>query len=161
MTEKLSQVTIPADMVVDNFRSNAYNRINAKIRAIYTVPVASSDATDMAILKDIEANLAAGRLLLAVATLHEMENVSEYGKLLIEQGEKELKELAEEIVVLSSGAARDADDSDEAVDPPQILGQSPDEEATFARPMSGVENDMIEGKVDAEAYNELEDNRTI
>lgn len=161
VSEKLANIKISSDIVIDNFRKSAYNRINARLRKLYVVPVVSTDDIDIAILKSIEANITAGRILIAVATLHEVENVSEYGKLLIQQGESELKDLTEEIIVLSTSAERDADDSDEAVNPPLILGSSADEYSTFDRPMSGIENDAIEGKVDAEEYSELYDIKTL
>ena len=161
ITEKFSNVTLPQTIVVANYRNAAYNRINARLRRIYIVPIVSTDAIDQAILQSIEANIAAGRVLLAVATLHEVENVHEYGKLLISQGEKELKELEEETVVLSSGAARDTDDSDEGIESARILGGAADDYPTFDRPMSGIENDALEGKVDSEKYNELEDTKTV
>jgi hypothetical protein len=161
VSEKFANITIPPDIIVYNFRLDAYNRINAKLRKIYVVPIVSTDATDIGILKSIESNLASGNILLAVATLHEVENVHEYGKLLIAKAEKELDELVNEEMVLSSGVTRDADDSDEVIDPPILQGGAADDYSTFDRPMSGIANDAIEGKVDAEAYNELEDTKTI
>lgn len=161
VSEKLSNVTIPADMVIYNFRLASYNRINAKIRKLYSIPVNSSDGTDMAILKSIESCLAAGRLLIAIATLHQMDNVSEYGKTLIKQGEDELKELEDEDIVLSESSTRATDTADDVIDPPVISGGASDNYPTFDRPMSGIENDAIEGKVDSEEYNSLTDNKTI
>lgn len=161
VSENLSNITMPADMVIDNFRVEAYNHINARLRKIYIVPVVSADATDVAVLKSIEAKRAAGRILIAVTTLHEVENVSEYGKVLITEAKNELKELEQEMVVLSSEAVRDTDDSDEAIDSPTITGNAADDYATFDRPMSGIENDAIDGKIDSEKYNSLEDNKTI
>jgi hypothetical protein len=146
--------------VIANYRTRAYNRINARLRKVYVIPIVSTDATDIGFLQNIEANLAAGNILLAVATLNEAENLHEYGKSLIDKAEKELDELSEEEIVLSSLAIRDTDDSDEAVDPPAILGGASDEYATFERPMSGIENDALEGKVDSEKYSELEDTKT-
>ena len=161
VSEKLANVKISSDIVIANFRTASYNRINARLRKLYTVPVVSTDAIDVAILKSIEAYLTAGRVLVAVSTLHEMENVSEYGKILIRQGEDELKDLTTEVVVLSSGAERNTDDSDDAIDPPRLLGNAPDSYATFDRPMSGTANDAVEGVVDSENYNSLEDNKTV
>lgn len=161
VSENLANVTMPSDLVIENFRTEAYNHINARLRNIYVVPVVSDDATDQAILQSIEAKRAAGRMLLAVATLHEVENVSEYGKLLVAEANKEIDELKKEEVVLSSSATRDTDDSDEAIDVPIIQGGAADDYSTFDRPMSGIENDAVEGKVDAEKYDELEDVKTV
>ena len=161
VSENLSYITVPSGIVVDSFRVEAYNHINSRIRKIYTVPVDSADITDIAILKSIESKRSAGRILLAVATVHEVENVSEYGKLLINEAKNEIKDLEDEKVVLSIDAERDTDDSDEVIDPPIITGSAADDYPTFDRPMSGIENDAIEGKVDSEKYNELEDNKRI
>lgn len=161
VSEKLSNVTIPTDMQIESFRTAAYNRINAKLRRLYVVPIATTDVTDLGVLESIEANIAAGRLLMAVATLHEIESVSEYAKTLIAQGNSELNELLDEKVVLSEEAERATTTADDAIDPPRILGGASDDYATFDRPMSGIENDAIEGKVDSEKYNSLEDNLTL
>jgi len=161
VNENLSNITIPSGLVVDNFRVEAYNHINSKIRKLYVIPVESDDDTDNAILKSIESKRSAGRLLMAVATIHEVEDISEYAKTLLIEAKNEIKEIIDEIIVFSSSAERDTDDSDEAIDPPEILGQTPDKYGTFDRPMSGVENDAIEGSVDAEKYNSLEDNKAI
>jgi hypothetical protein len=161
ISDKLSSVTLPTTLVIENYRKDAYNRINAKLRRIYIVPISSSDTTDQGVLCSIESNLSAGNILLAVATLHEVENVHEYGKLLIAKAESELKELTDEIVVLSLKAERDADDSDDVIDPPILKGNASDDYATFDRPMSGIENDAIEGVIDSKKYNSLEDNKTI
>lgn len=161
VSENLSNVTLPADLVVDNFRKEAYNHINARLRSIYVVPIDSTDEIDQAILQSIEAKRAAGRILIAVATLHEMENISEYGKALMLEARIELDNLKKESVVLSLSAERDTDDSDEIIDGPRITGQAPDKEQTFGRPFSGIENDNVEGKVDSEKYNSLEDNKVL
>jgi len=161
ISEKLAQVTISSDIVIADFRTDSFNIINAKLRKLYIVPITSKDITDVGILKSIESSLSAGNILLAVAILHEVENTHEYGKILINRANRMLTELINEKVVLSKEAIRDTDDSDEVIDPPIIDGSSSDKYATFDRPMSGIENDAIEGKVDATKYNSLEDTKTI
>jgi len=161
VSENLSNVTMPVDMVIDNFRVEAYNHINAGLRSLYTVPVTSTDAIDVSILRSVEAKRTAGRILMAVATIHEVENVSEYAKELLSEAKIELDALRNEEITLSSEAERDTDDSDEVIDPPRILGQAPDAEQTFGRPMSGIENDAIEGVVDSKPYNSQEDNKSV
>ena len=161
VNELLSGVNLPSGVVVDNFRVEAYNNINASLRKIYIVPIESTDTTDVAILKSIESKRSAGRVLMAVATLHEMENLSEYGQFLLEESEKELDKLRKEDLILSIEATRDTDDSDEVIDPPVLSGNAPDEYSTFGRPMSGIENDAIDGVIDSEEYNSLEDNKTL
>lgn len=159
VSDNLANITLPADLVIANYRSRAYNRINARLRKIYVVPIVSIDVVDIGILENIEANLSAGNILLAVAALNEAENIHEYGSTLIKQAEKELDELNNEKIVLSSLVIRNTDYSDDAVDPPSILGNVSDESATFDRPMSGIENDAIEGKINSEKYNSLEDTK--
>ena len=100
VSENLSYITVPSGIVVDSFRVEAYNHINSRIRKIYTVPVDSADITDIAILKSIESKRSAGRILLAVATVHEVENVSEYGKLLINEAKNEIKDLEAILIAL-------------------------------------------------------------
>ena len=161
VSRKLAQVTISSNIIISDFRIEAYNLINAKIRNLYIVPVESTDDTDKGILKSIESSLTAGNILLAVATLHEVDNVHEYGKILINRANQSIRDLVSQKIVLSKNAARDTDDSDEIIDPPIIEGEAPDSYATFDRPMSGIENDAIEGKVDSKKYNSLEDTKTI
>jgi hypothetical protein len=158
---KFSHLTIPSGILVGNFREAAYNRVNAKLRKIYEVPITSIDITDQAVLKEIESNIAAGKIIMSVSTSDELTDIHQYGESLVKEGEFNIKELLKEDMVLSSLATRDADDSDETIDPPKILGSSADEHSTFDRPMSGIENDAIEGKVDAEEYSELNDTKTI
>jgi len=161
VTAKFSNITLPADLVVENYRKEAFHQINASIRKLYTVPVVSTDETDKGLLRSIEANLSAGQILLAIATVNEVENVHEYGKLLVDKAENALKYLSTEKTVLSSEAERDTDDSDEIINFPTITGQAPDTYGTFDRPMSGIQNDAIEGVVDSKAYSSLTDNSTI
>jgi hypothetical protein len=158
---KLSNIKVASGIVTETFRVGAFNRINAKLRKLYIVPVVSTDDTDIGLLKGIESNIAAGRLLLSVSTINELENAHAYALELIKQGEGELKELVSEDLVLSAEAERDTDDSDEAVNPPFILGHAPDANSTFNRPMSGIENDAIDGIVDSGVYNSLYDNKTV
>jgi hypothetical protein len=160
VAEKYSHLTIPSGLSVPAYRDNAYNIINANLRKLYVVPIDSTNAVDLGYLKIIESELAAGKIIQAVATVHEAEGIHEYGETLIKSAEEFLGKLIDENIILS-GATRDTDDSSDVVNAPIIHGSSADDYAAFDRPMSGIENDAIEGKVDSEEYNELEDTKTI
>lgn len=160
VSEKYSHLTIPSGLSVPAYRSNAYNIINARLRTLYVVPIDSTDATDLGFLKIVESEMAAGKIIQAVATVHEAEGIHEYGDTLIKSAENLLKMMEGEKIILH-GATRDTNDVSDVVNPPVLHGSAADDYATFDRPMSGVENDAIEGKVDAEKYNELEDTKII
>jgi len=161
VNENIASITVPSGLVIDNFRVEAFNNINSRIRKLYIVPIDSTDTTDQAILKSIESKRAAGRLLMSVATIHEVENISEYAKMLLLESNNEIKSITDEVVTFSTEVERDTDDSDEAINPPILQGKVPDSYSTFGRPMSGIENDAIKGVVDSEVYNSLEDNKTL
>ena len=160
VAEKYSHLTVPSGLSVPAYRSDAYNIVNVRLRKLYVIPIDSTNSTDLGFLKIIESELAAGKIIQAVATVHEAEGIHEYGDTLIKSAESLLEMLENEKIVLS-GATRDTDDSSDMVNPPVIHGSAADDYATFDRPMSGIENDAIEGKVDAEEYNELEDTKMI
>jgi len=157
---KYSHLTIPSKVAVSDFRNDAYNYINSKLRKLYKIPIDSTDVTDKGILKLIESGITAGNVLLAVAAVHEAEGVHKYGKSLVDAAEEKLTMLEEQEIVLT-GATRDTLSAEDMADAPMMSGSSADDFSTFDRPMSGVENDNIEGSVDAEAYNEVEDNQTL
>ncbi|HFC76728.1 MAG TPA: hypothetical protein ENJ27_00670, partial [Candidatus Moranbacteria bacterium] len=157
---KISHIKIPSGLSIDDFRDEAYNEINAEIRGLYVVPVDSDDETDMGYLKVIEQNLAAGKLLLDVATANEIEQLHSYASFLIDKATKNLSKIIDQKIVLS-GAERNTISSDDVVNPAKLQGKAPDSHSTFGRPMSGIENDAIEGKVDSEKYNSLEDTKTL
>ena len=156
VSEKYSHLQIPTSITVANYRDEAYNHINIMLRPLYVVPIDSPDAIDISYLKSIESRLAAGNILIAVGSSAEIENIHEYGLKLIEQAEAKLQALIDQKIILE-GATQDTDDEGEVINPPRILGSASDSYATFERPMSGIENDAIEGVVDSEAYNSLED----
>ena len=158
---KLSNLNVASGILTENFRIGAYNRINAKLRKIYEVPVVSSDTTDTGLLQGIESNIAAGRLLLSISTINQMEGIQQYAVELLKQGEGELKELITGDIVLSIEAERRSTDTDDTVNMPYLTGQAPDEFSTFGRPLSGIENDALEGVVNSEQYDSLEDNKSI
>jgi hypothetical protein len=158
--KKYSHLTIPTKVAIADFQDDAYNYINGRLRKLYTVPIVSSDNTDKGILKLIEASLAAGNILMAVAAVHEADGVHKYGQSLVDLAEEKLTMLEDQEMVLT-GAPRDADSSDDVANAPLMSGSSADDYATFDRPMSGIENDAIEGTVDSEKYNEVEDNVTL
>jgi hypothetical protein len=157
---KYSHLTIPTKVTIADFQDDAYNYINSRLRKLYKIPIDSTDDTDKGILKLIEASLAAGNVLMAVAAVHEADGVHKYGKSLVDSAEDKLEMLENQEIVLT-GATRDSDSSDDIANAPLMSGSSADDFSTFDRPMSGIENDAIEGEVDAEAYNEVEDTKTI
>lgn len=156
VSEKYSHVTIPTEVNVSNFRDDAYSVMNISLRGLYIVPIDSSEVTDTGYLKLIESKMAAGHILIAVASVSEMENVHEYGLLLIKEAEGLLQKLIDQKIILE-GAEKETDYSKNVIRPAKIQGSSPDTYGTFDRPMSGIANDEIEGSVDAENYNSLED----
>ena len=157
---KYSHLTIPTKVTIADFQEDAYNYINSRLRKLYKIPIDSTDDTDKGILKLIEAGLAAGNVLMAVAAVHEADGVHKYGKSLVDSAEEKLEMLENQEIVLT-GATRDSDSSDDIANAPLMSGSSADDFSTFDRPMSGIENDAIEGSVDAEAYNEVEDTKTL
>jgi len=157
---RISHIEIPSGLLVSGFREEAYTDINIQIRKLYTVPVVSTDQTDMDYLRDIEADLAGGNLILDVALVQEPTNLHEYGVSLINKAKSKLKRITDEIVILV-GAERDTDTSNDQINFPKILGMSADAYGTFDRPISAVENDAIEGDLDAEQFNSLEDIKSI
>ena len=160
VASKYSHLKISNDLTVSDYRKEAYNDINIEISKLYVVPVVSTKDIDSDYLKSIESRLAAGNILIAVASVSEIENVHEYGKLLIEQATDKINKLLDQSIILT-GAPKDTDDSDELIDAGKIQGSAPDEYGTFEREMSGIENDAIEGVVDSEKYNSLEDNKEV
>jgi hypothetical protein len=131
-----------------------------KLRSLYAIPIDSTDSNDLAYLKSIESRLSAGNILIAVSTVDQLKEVHEYGKFLIDQAYKKLGSLIKEEIILT-GATQDTDKSDNVVDPPVIQGSAADDYAAFDRPMSGIENDALEGVVDSEKYDSLEDNKEV
>lgn len=157
VTSKYAHLTIPVNITVEEYREEAFRLINVRIRALYSLPMDTTDENDLAYLKSIESRMAAGNILIAVASVAERENVHEYGKLLIDQAEEKLQKLIDQEIVLK--AAKDTDASDDVIDPPKLQGSAADEYGTFDRVMSGIENDAIEGIVDSENYNAIEDTK--
>ena len=157
---KYSHLTIPTKVTIADFQNDAYNYINSRLRKLYKIPIDSTDDTDKGILKLIEASLAAGNVLMAVAAVHEADGVHKYGKSLVDSAEEKLEMLENQEIVLT-GATRDSDSADDIANAPLMSGSSADDYSTFDRPMSGIENDAIEAIVDSEAYNEVEDTKTL
>jgi len=158
IASKYSHLKISNDLTVGDYREEAYHEINMEISKLYIVPVVSTKDIDQEYLKSIESRLAAGNILIAVASVSEVENVHEYGKLLIDQAREKIDKLIDQTIILT-GAPKDTDDTDELIDAGKIQGSAADEYSTFNRPMSGIENDAIKGKTDSEKYNSLEDNK--
>lgn len=158
--EKFAHITITDDLVVGNFRDAAFSYINMRIRNLYVVPVSGSLNT-MSFLKHMEADFAAGKILASVGTLQSSSEVSEYGKMLMISGQKALDLISshdgKNPAITLEGAAVDTDKSDNAADFPLLGLDSPDDFATYNRPMSGVENDAILAKTNSEKFNSLED----
>ncbi len=157
---KISHIKVPSGLSISKFRDDAYVEINVEIRDLYVVPVASSDDTDMNYLKVIEQDLAAGKLLLDVSTVHQLEELHAYAEFLITKANDKIIKLSSQDIVLVS-AGRNTDSSNDVIDPPIIQGKAADKYSTFNRPISGIENDAIEGVVDSGKYNSLTDNKTI
>lgn len=147
---------IPSGVLVSSQRESAFTEINIQIRRLYIVPVDSSDQTDMDFLKDIEADLAGGKLLLDVSTVQEIDSLHSLGMELIKRASINLTKITEEKVVLI-GAQKDTDDSDDKVNFPLLSFSSPDEYGIFDRRPSGIEQDAADGIVNTREYNSLED----
>jgi hypothetical protein len=160
VASKYSHLKISSNVIVKDYREEAYNDINMKLRSLYAIPIDSTDSNDLAYLKSIESRLSAGNILIAVSTVDQLKEVHEYGKFLIDQAYKKLGAIMKEEIILT-GATKDTDKSDNVIDPPVIQGSAADDHATFDRPMSGIENDALEGVVDSEKYDSLEDNKEV
>jgi len=160
VASKYSHLKISSDVIVNEYREEAYNDINMRIKSLYIIPIDSVDTNDLAYLKSIEARLAAGNILIAVSTVDELEDVHEYGKFLIDQATSRIDELVKQNIVLK-GATKDTDKSDNIIDAGKLQGSSADSYSTFDRPISGIENDALEGVTDSKKYNSLEDNKEV
>jgi hypothetical protein len=160
VTEKISHVSLPEKLVVANFRDEAFTYMNMRLRSLYLTPVSGS-LTTMSYLKHLESNLAAGKILMAVGTVNASSELSEYGKMLMGLGEKALALVlgsdTKEPGVVLEGAPLDPDKSDNLADFPHVVLDSPDDFATFNRPISGIESDAIRAVTDAKEYSEEND----
>ena len=160
VSSKYSHLKISSDVIVNEYREEAYNELNMRISNLYIIPIDSTDANDLAYLRSIESRLAAGNVLIAISTVDELQDVHEYGKFLIDQSFAKMDELVKQTIILK-GATLDTDDANKVVDPGKLQGSSADSYSTFDRPISGIENDAIEGKVDSEAYSSLNDTKEV
>lgn len=165
VTEKIAHVSLPEKIVVGNYREQAYNYINMRIKGLYIVPVSGS-LQDMTYLKHVESEYSAGKILLSVGVVNDSSNISEYGKMLVGAAEKAIDLIAGSVdgkmspSLVLSGAILDTDKTDNSADFPIVGISSPDTVGIFDRPISGIENDALLGKTDSEEYSALNDNLT-
>lgn len=160
VSSKYSHLKISSDVVVNDYREEAYNEINMKISNLYIIPIDSTNVNDIAYLKSIESRLAAGNILIAVSTTDELDELHNYGKFLIDQAVSKIDELIKQTIILR-GATIDTDKADNIIDAGKIQGSAADAYSTFDRPISGIENDAIEGRVNAEKYSSLNDTNEV
>jgi hypothetical protein len=153
---RINHVKVPSGVLISEFRDDAFNEINIQIRKLYTVPVVSTDDTDMGFLKSIEADLAGGKLLLDISTVQEIDSLHEFGMELIKRSSINISKIIAESIVLI-GAEKDTDSSDTMVNFPSITLKSPDDYDNFNRKPSGIQQDAANGRTNSHQYNSLED----
>ena len=74
---------LPKSVDVDGFTDRAAADIDVALSERYIVPVATTNAQTVAVLKSIASDLACGRLILSIAAAAEDSNLQSYGKFLI------------------------------------------------------------------------------
>lgn len=153
---RIAHVKIPSGVLVSSHREAAYTDINIQIRQLYTVPVNSTDQTDMDWLRDVEADLAGGTLLLDVATVNQISELHEFAMELIKRSTIKLTKLLSQNIVLI-GAEKDTDSTDNQIDFPLVSLRSPDASDSFNRRPSGIDMDAREGRINTREYVEMDD----
>jgi hypothetical protein len=151
---KISNIKIASGINVSSFRDSASINIDVNIRKLYIVPVDSDDTTDMAYLKDIESDLAAGNLLESVSTVDQIDTLHALGEELIKKGNEKLNKLISEEVILI-GAQKDTDSSDDQVNFPSLIFNSPDEESNFNKTVNDIDSDARRGETESEENERL------
>jgi hypothetical protein len=152
---KIAHVKVPSGLVTP-MRVFASNQIDIRIRKLYVTPVVSIDTADMQYLQDIEADLAAGRLIQNIATLHSLKDVSAIGIKQENSALKRIDDILTEKIILQ-GAQVNPNANNIEVNFSTIILDSPDTVSAFGRPLSGIENDAIDGNYDSNRYNPIED----
>jgi hypothetical protein len=153
---RINHIKVPSGVLISEFRDDAFDEINIQIRKLYTVPVASTDDTDMGFLKSIEADLAGGKLLLDISTVQEIDSLHSLGMELIKRSSINISKIVAQSIVLI-GAEKDTDSSDAMINFPSITLKSPDEFDNFNRKPSGIEQDAADGMTNTREYNSMED----
>lgn len=153
---RIAHVKIPSGVLASVQREIAHTEININVRKLYIVPINSTDQTDMDFLRDIEADLAGGKLLLDISTVQQIDTLHALGMELIKRSQINLSKLTSENVVLI-GAEKDLDSSDAMVNFPRVSLDSPDEYDSFNRRPSGVEQDAVDGIINTREYSSLGD----
>jgi hypothetical protein len=128
----LAKLPVASGVLRQGFLDAAEAEIHAATIGIYEVPIVvpSSVATTISgvtvgILKSIEQDLAAGRLLLALATSTENTEIHDYGKFLVDGAVAKLTDIKTQVLILP-GATLDSDPNDDKPRPSQISYSSPD-----------------------------------
>lgn len=153
---KISNIKVASGILVSSFRDSAAINIDVSIRKLYTVPVVSTDTTDMSFLSDIESDLAAGNLLESIATIDQIDTLHALGEELIKNGLNKLKKLTSEEIILV-GAPEDTNSDDDQVNFPKITFNAPDEESHFNKTMNKIDEDALYGETEKEEEERLSD----
>ena len=149
----LSQLPVASGVSRQAFLDSAEAEIHTAMIGLYKVPVEvlSTVATTISgvtynILKSIEQDLAAGRLILSLATTNENEQIHDYGKFLVDGATSKLKDIKTRVLILP-GATVDEDRTDDNPRPNKVLFSAPDGKSTatdeksfFNRPYEQVAN---------------------
>lgn len=155
---RIAHVKIPSGVLASVQREAAYTEINVNIRKFYIVPVVSTDQTDMDFLRDIEADLAGGKLLLDVSTVQQIDTLHALGMELIKRASINLSKLtstdqSKNIVLIGAELTT----NDEQASYPLIEVNSPDDYDTFNRKPSGIQQDAVDGITNTREYSSLGD----
>jgi len=157
--ELLSDIPLPEGRDISRYIKKAESRVDAYIGNIYSVPVdiTASGITSSAIelLQTITTDLAAGYLLLSLATVQENDIIHAYGQSLVDRAISDLEKIKEQELVLdgatkSTTTARvskilssSADGSADAQDSDSYFGKSyTDSYDTDEQPDEGVLEDL-------------------
>lgn len=133
--ERISFVSLPTELSIPNYRTDAESIINLKLRNTYIVPVSGS-LTDMTFLRNIESDLSGGNILLRVATVNGSDQISALGQLLVDEAMKKLDMLIAGSLTLE--APLDTDDTDDNAANPRMGIGSPDLVSTFGESDNGA-----------------------
>lgn len=121
---KLGQIPIPAYIDKTKEINDAADEIDSKIGYLYNTPVNIGGSGGVArpavlLLKRINANLATGRLLLALASPEENRNLHAYGWSLVKESTDALDMIASGAIILE-GASQPSNATEEAATAPMI-----------------------------------------
>lgn len=146
----IGKLPVASGITTQSFLDAAEAEMHTYMIGLYNVPIEikSSVATTTSgvttnVLKSIHQDLTAGRLILALDTTMENENVHSYGEYLISNAVKKLEDIQTQVLFLL-GATLDTDRADEKARFGIVSSSSPDKESYFNRSYKEIANPQNE-----------------